>query len=448
VRAAVYVRISADREGRELGVERQLDYCRAICDRGGWTIVETFSDNDLSASRQSRKPRPNYQQMLRMAREGQLDVIVAYSTSRLTRRPREFEDLIDLAEHGVRIVTDRSGDLNLNTARGRRRARDDAARDAEYAEELSELAKAEREQRRKAGRWNGGARPFGWESDGVTPRPREQDLIRSAAQDVLAGRSLASIARSWTAGLGTSARGRSRWRPGTVRDVLRNPRVAGMLPDERPAKWPAILPEEQWRGVAAVLADPARRNEHGPTRLLTGIAVCGLCEATVHGGTGHGHAATYRCSAQHHLDRLAEPVDAFVRDVVLRYLEREKVTLTSSGDAGALAQEATALRARLNEAADLFADGAITGQQLTRTTATLTAALDETEARMAAAASASALAGLPLTRAGLDEWWQEVDPERHRMILRALDMRIVIFPPGRGVKAFDPESVVIEWRTS
>ena len=53
---------------------------------------------------------------------------------------------------------------------------------------------------------------------------------------------------------------------------------------------------------------------------------------------------------------------------------------------------------------------------------------------MAAAAGASALAGLPITHAGLSEWWQEVDTERHRMILRALDMRIVIFPPGRGVR--------------
>jgi site-specific DNA recombinase len=420
-------------------VERQLASCKAICDRHGWVIVETFSDNDLSASRQSRKPRPDYQRMLRMARDRQADVVVAYSTSRLTRRPREFEDLIDLAESGMKIVTDRSGDLNLNTARGRRRARDDAARDAEYAEEISELAKAEREQRRQQGRWHGGNRPFGWDRDGMTPRPAEQALIRSACQQVLAGRSLGAIARDWSSALGRLVR------PNAVGDILRNPRVAGRLPDDRPARWSPVVDEATWRGVAAVLADPARHKGRGPSRLLTGIATCGLCRGTVNGGVTRTGAPTYRCAAGRHLDRLAAPVDDYVSEVLLVYLARQRLTVSPGVDTAALACDAAALRARLDEAADLFSAGAITGAQLARSTAALRTQLEAAEVAMTVAVGASALAGLPLDEDELRAVWDAVadDVERRRAILRASGLSVTVYPPGRGARTFDPETVEI-----
>ena len=54
-RAAVYCRISDDREGRELGVQRQEEDCRARATREGWAVGEVFTDNDLSASTRSRR---------------------------------------------------------------------------------------------------------------------------------------------------------------------------------------------------------------------------------------------------------------------------------------------------------------------------------------------------------------------------------------------------------
>jgi site-specific DNA recombinase len=450
-RAGIYARKSADREGRELGIARQVEDARTECARIGATIVDSYTDNDISASTRSTKPRPEYERMLADIDAGRLDVIVAYSTSRLTRRPMEFERLIELAEKGLRIVVVKSGDLDLNTARGRRRARDDAARDAEYAEELSELAKRERQQRREQGRWNGGPRPFGWEKDGMTPRPGEQQLIRDAAALVLAGRSLASVARDWTAALGGSPNGGGKTRASTVRDVLANPRVAGLLPDERPATWPAIVDEQTWRGVRAVLADPSRRNERGATRLLTGIALCGLCGdqvTTVNGGVTRTGAATYRCSRTSHLDRLADPVDAYVTRVLLAYLARERVTPSVQGsDAATTAQDAAALRARLAELADLVADGAMTAAEYRPRADRLRNELQQVEQRAAVALHGAALASLPVGEGALRAEWDahEDDPEWRRTVLRATPMRPVLLPPGRGVRTFDPESVRIEW---
>ncbi len=47
MQAAVYVRISQDRDGEALGVERQETDCRALAKRRGWEVIEPiYRDND------------------------------------------------------------------------------------------------------------------------------------------------------------------------------------------------------------------------------------------------------------------------------------------------------------------------------------------------------------------------------------------------------------------
>lgn len=51
VPTAVYVRMSQDRAGAGLGVERQERECRELVDKlAGHTVTAVFSDNDVSAS--------------------------------------------------------------------------------------------------------------------------------------------------------------------------------------------------------------------------------------------------------------------------------------------------------------------------------------------------------------------------------------------------------------
>jgi DNA invertase Pin-like site-specific DNA recombinase len=42
IRAAIYCRISYDPMGRALGVQRQLQDCREIAQRKGWTVVDEY----------------------------------------------------------------------------------------------------------------------------------------------------------------------------------------------------------------------------------------------------------------------------------------------------------------------------------------------------------------------------------------------------------------------
>ncbi len=66
--AAIYCRISRDREGAGLGVDRQEADCRALAVRLGWEVAAVFVDNDISAY--SSRPRPQYRAMLDAVRSG------------------------------------------------------------------------------------------------------------------------------------------------------------------------------------------------------------------------------------------------------------------------------------------------------------------------------------------------------------------------------------------
>src|SRR5581483_2840962 len=100
VRAAIYVRISQDREGAGLGVARQEKDCRALAKRKGWDVIDVYVDNDVSAY--SGKPRPAWRRLLSDIEAGAVDGIICWHVDRLTRTPMELESVIGQAErHGL-----------------------------------------------------------------------------------------------------------------------------------------------------------------------------------------------------------------------------------------------------------------------------------------------------------------------------------------------------------
>ncbi len=110
----------------------------------------------------------------------------------------------------------------------------------------------------------------------------------------------------------------------------------------------------------------------------------------------------------------------------------------------ALHEEAAALRARLGELADLFADGAITGAQLARGTDRAREALQAVEEQLADAGRVSALGDL-VTAGDVRSVWDGLDLDRRRAVIDAL-MAITLHPPGRGARTFRPETVEVAWR--
>jgi site-specific DNA recombinase len=122
VRAAVYCRISDDRQGLGFGVERQAQDCLALAQRNGWAVTRTYIENDTSAY--SGKPRPRYAELMDAVAAGEVEVIVAWDPDRLHRSPAELETFIAAVERaGVGVVTVQAGSWDLSTANGRLVAR-------------------------------------------------------------------------------------------------------------------------------------------------------------------------------------------------------------------------------------------------------------------------------------------------------------------------------------
>lgn len=309
-RAAIYCRISRDAEQEGLGVARQEEDCRALVAREGWTLVEPpFVDNDISASTLSKKARPRYAAMLESARAGQVDVIVAYSNSRLTRRLLELQDLIDLHDkHGVRIHTVVSGSDDLSTADGRMTANIKASVDQAEAERTAERLKRAFLAKAQTGAVNQGTRPFGWGDDKKTLHPKESRLLRTAIEDVIDGVPTREVARRWNKAGVTTTRGKE-WNHTAVRQVLRNPRLAGWRTHQKeiardasgqPVRgvWTPMVDQETFEALQAALDGRGHKRRRGAQKyLLSGTARCGVCGARMHGyRTAHGHA--YSCSVE------------------------------------------------------------------------------------------------------------------------------------------------------
>src|SRR5262245_33063122 len=122
MRAAIYTRISNDHASDRLGVSRQEQDCRLLCQQRGWEVVSVFEDDDRSAF--AGRPRPGYLKMLERLELSDVRAIVAWHPDRLHRSPLELEDFIDLIERtGATVATVQGGDYDLSMASGRMTAR-------------------------------------------------------------------------------------------------------------------------------------------------------------------------------------------------------------------------------------------------------------------------------------------------------------------------------------
>jgi site-specific DNA recombinase len=310
LRAVIYSRISHDPQDKQLGVERQEQDCVRLISSRGWELAfPPFRENDTSASTRSSSKRPVYEQMLAQLQAGMADVLVCYSTSRLTRRPLDYERLIRLTQDkGVRIATVASGAVDLSTADGRVMARVLAAIDAAEAERAGERISRACLQRAEKGEWHGGPRPpFGYRLVPATDKrtlavvPEAAALIHEAAGRVLAGQSLYAIRQDWNRRGLTSGAGRP-WRSQGIKRCLVRAAVAG-LTERRgevfPGSWPAILDLETWQQLRTILLDPKRDTrtfvQRSARHPLTGLLWCGLCGHLLRSSIV-GSVLTYYCS--------------------------------------------------------------------------------------------------------------------------------------------------------
>ncbi len=454
----MYCRISSDPRDHGLGVERQRQECYALAASQGWDVVQTLIDNDVSAY--SGKRRPSYEQLMTAVTAGQVDVVVAWHPDRLHRSLTELRTFIGTVERaGVDVQTVTAGRWDLSSASGRYVAQT-LGLVAEYeSQHRSERLRAKLEQNAARGVTHGRA-TYGWRAEyGVGGHRRdviheaEAEVVRSIARDVLAGESLRSITARLNADGVPSPRG-GEWQKIMVRHLVLRERNAGLRVHRGevvgPGTWPPILDAATYEQVRAVLRDPTRRVSTGSAaaHLLSGIARCGVCNSTMRvawNRTVH----SYRCSGRSCVSRRKADVDELVAGVVVERLARpdaaDLLAPKYSAERRAAADEAQTLRARLDTAADDYADGKIDARQLERISSRLRPALASAEAQARAVDDAPLfvdLLGVDDVRAA----WERLSLSRQRAVVDAL-LTVVVLPTRQGKRTFDPTTVSITWRS-
>jgi site-specific DNA recombinase len=484
LRAAVYRRISSDDEHDRLGVERQLPPCMKLAEAKGAEVVRVFTDNDISASKSNR--RPEYEEMLQWVRDGKLDMLIAYSASRFTRKPIQNLEIIDLAEaYGIQLATV-TGHYDLATSEGRYQFRDAGNRAAREAEEIAERVRLKHEELRANGKFHGGQRAFGHITVPVIVgnkvryrvelHEEEAELIRAAGRRIRRGGSLAAITREWATSGIRRPRGRL-WDTQRLRELLTSPRIAGLRQNGAElveADWPAIIPRDEWEQLRAILADkPTQKGPKEPRAYLaSNVYLCDLCGTPMIGQARMGTPA-YACRRERggcgRLHRMAAPLDDYLRDEVLDKLASPKFrakleVLYGAADddiAGELVAKRDGALGRLKQLREEAGDPTkeFDGDDFAVAKRNLKRVIDEATAKLAELPASNALADLPPTAELLHELWERAPLDRRRALVRlAVDVAIVkapgggkrfqpnAFPPGEERDKHVAEHVVIVWR--
>jgi DNA invertase Pin-like site-specific DNA recombinase len=445
VKAAIYTRISDDETGEALGVSRQEADCRDLADRLGWEVVGVYSDNDVSASRYSRKQRPAWRRMLADVEAGTIDAVVCWDQDRLVRRPLELEHLFATCDRaGVRHLATVSGETDLSTADGMFKARILGAVAAKESDNLSRRVRRKHAELAARGRWQGGPVPYGYRRGGpagIEVDDDEAEEIRWAIEHVLGGGSVRSIAARWSSTM--PPRRASTWSITAIRKVLTSDRIAGLRVhngETYDALWDAIVSEATLYEVRATLA--ARETGGRPTRqydyLLSGLVYCGRCGGRMPAGAMR-RLPRYWCRRDRGgcgsgID--ARRTDDVVAELLADYLDRLRA---SSDDYRQRATEDLgSLRAQLEQLArDHYGDGLIGRDEFLAARTLLVDRIDALQIEAEKGSRRDVLSGSGV--------WYELTPLLKQRTARRLLGRVVIAEASPDVHGYDVGRVSLVW---
>jgi site-specific DNA recombinase len=456
VRTVVYARQSKDRLA---GIDAQVKDCTSLCRARGWDVVDTITDNDMSAS--NGKYRPGYQRLLAMIKAREIDIVVVSHIDRLLRKLTDLEHLIDASVAADVKVAAVTGDIDLSNDAGRLVGRILAVIARGEVERKSARQQRANRQAAEAGKARKGTpRPFGWLDDRVRMHPQEGPAVADACRALLAGGTVSGICRVWTArGLRPVQSKTGVWTRSSVTAILRNPRIAKIATyrgaEVGEGEWEPLVAVETFQAVVRLLADPSRQRAKGVRTMLGGLARC-RCGNHVTGSLNQLGQHIYRCNPSTRGDRVGPhtavrcaPIDIWVGTAVVDRLSKDDAVdlLAPKGDparARELHEEGQAIRERLKRLGPYFMAGKITEDDMVNGRAWGDARLAEIRDELADLGRESVLDWL-IEAENIDAAWDGASTDRQRAVVSAL-MTVKLNPPGRGVRIMDlPKVVKISW---
>ena len=317
--AALYARVSSDRQDVDLSVSAQLRALRDYARANGYSVAREYVD---AAESGRVADRPEFRKMIEEGSQlnSPFREILVWKFSRFTRKREHavaFKSM--LRRKGVRVVsiTEHADD----SPTGKLLEAIIESVDEFYSENLAqEVVRGMRESASR-GFFLGSKAPFGYRrvkvSDGAKERPTlEVDpatapVVREIFESSLRGNGLKEICKELNE-LGITNRGK-RWYKGGLHYLLTNEAYTGAAVWGRTSKgesdpdpvrvegaWPALVSRDLFGTVQQAMRDraPAKRKPGrvGSKFLLSGLLRCGVCGRPYSGqGAKSGRFAYYIC---------------------------------------------------------------------------------------------------------------------------------------------------------
>ena len=318
--AALYARVSSDRQDVDLSVAAQLRALRDYAERNGYLVAREYVDEAESGRTANR---PQFRRMLDEAAksEAPFKEILVWKFSRFTRKREHavaFKAM--LRKKGVRVVsiTEHADD----SPTGKLMEAIIESVDEFYSENLAQEVVRGMREAASRGFWVASRVPYGYRKlmvqDGAKKRPTlEPDAATAAVVERIfgmaeAGRGILDITRTLNDEGIANPTGRL-WSKNGVHIILRNEVYTGSLVWGAEAKdkadpvrvekaFPAIISKSQFRRVNRKLRSRAPRRTHprrvGSSYLLSGLVRCRACNRALSGQDAKsGRFAYYVCQS-------------------------------------------------------------------------------------------------------------------------------------------------------
>ena len=297
--AALYARVSSDRQDVDLSVAAQLRALRDYAEKNGYVVAREYIDEAESGR---IADRPQFRRMLDEASlaDSPFQEILVWKFSRFTRKREHavaFKSM--LRKRGIRVtsITEHADD----SPTGKLMEAIIESLDEFYSENLAQEVLRGMREAASRGFWISTYSPYGYRKvpvqDGAKKRPKlELDppadgVVRRIFQMALLGTSTLDITKTLNKEGIASPQG-SRWTKTTIHRILTNETYTGTLIWGSRAKdnvppvrvdnaFPAIVSRDEFERVSAILGSKAPAKIH-PRRaaspyLLSGIVRCETC---------------------------------------------------------------------------------------------------------------------------------------------------------------------------
>ena len=226
-KVCAYCRVSRNTADQLNSYARQIRvYTDLIRRNPDWQMVEIFADEGITGTSASK--RPEFQRMLKLCEQKQIDLIITKSISRFARNTMEALDIVrKLKILGIGVQFEKEGintlslgdEMLLNTF---------TAIAQEESIAISERIRYSNTKRMESGDFIDGNAPYGYRMvDRVLiPKEDEAQIVRDIFDQYLKGASTHEIARNLN-DAGIPGKFGSTWKVSTIRCILRNEKYIG-----------------------------------------------------------------------------------------------------------------------------------------------------------------------------------------------------------------------------